>query len=101
VFHQVLVLKDKVNTKTIKKVKTMKTQKYQIKAIKRLTKNGKEIILPILVNVDDDSDVYFVNQGFSITLTIDQEEIGKLVETGKLYSKKLSKKTMQQVAESL
>lgn len=75
--------------------------KYQIKAIKRTTKNGKEIILPILVNVDDDSDVMFINQGFSVTLTLDQDEILKLVESGKLYSRKMSKKTEQPTVESL
>lgn len=79
----------------------MKT-KYQVKAIKRTTKNGKEIILPILVNVDDDSDALFVNQGFSVTLTLDKDEIDKLVESGKLYSSKMSKKTSQQpTVESL
>lgn len=78
----------------------MKT-KYQVKAIRRTTKNGKEIILPILVNVDDDSDVLFVNQGFSVTLTLDQDEIAKLVESGKLYSRKMSKKVEQQPTESL
>jgi hypothetical protein len=79
----------------------MKT-KYQIKAIKRTTKNGKEIVLPILVNIDDDSDALFVNQGFSVTLTIDREEINRLVENGKLYSTKLGRKTTQtQVTESL
>jgi hypothetical protein len=78
----------------------MKT-KYQVKAIKRSTKNGKELVLPILVNIDDDSDVLFINQGFSVTLTLDQDEIAKLVESGKLYSKKMSKKVAQQPTESL
>lgn len=76
-------------------------KKYQVKAFKRTTKNGKEIILPILVNVDDDSDVLFVSQGFSVTLTLNQDEIDKLVESGKLYSRKNNEKTAQQPIESL
>lgn len=75
----------------------MKTGKFQIKAIKKITKNNKEVIVPIIVNVEDDSDAYFVNGGFSVTLTLNTEEIEKLVESGKLYS---SKQARKQRAES-
>lgn len=75
----------------------MKTGKFQIKAIKKITKNNKEVIVPILVNVEDDTDAYFINDGFSVTLTLNTEEIEKLVENGKLYSSKLARK---QKAES-
>ena len=69
----------------------MKAQKFQIKAIKKITKNNKEVIVPILVNIEDDADAYFINQGFSVTLTLDKDEVEKLVENGKLYSTKLAR----------
>jgi len=75
----------------------MKAGKFQIKAIKKITKNNKEVIVPIIVNTEDDTDAYFINDGFSVTLTLNTEEIEKLVENGKLYSAKQARK---QKAES-
>jgi len=55
-----------------------------IKSYKKVTKNGKEVILPLAVNATNDSEVYFVADGFSFTLEVDDKQIQQLVESGKL-----------------
>ena len=56
----------------------------KIKAYKKQTKNGKEIILPLLESVLDNK-TYFVNRGFDITVDIPDSEINRLVNNGVLW----------------
>jgi hypothetical protein len=56
----------------------------KIKAYKKQTKNGKEIILPLLESVLDNK-TYFVNRGFDITVDIPDSEITRLVNAGVLW----------------
>lgn len=55
-----------------------------IKGFKKSTKNGKEVILPMAVNAANDSEVYFLADGFSFTLEVDDQQVERLVESGKL-----------------
>ena len=56
----------------------------KIKAYKKQTKNGKEIILPLLESALDNK-TYFVNRGFDITVDIPDSEITRLVNAGVLW----------------
>jgi hypothetical protein len=55
-----------------------------VKAYRKVTKNGKEVILPLLESVLNNK-TYFINRGFSITLNIPDEEIARLVKDGVLW----------------
>ena len=56
----------------------------RIKAYKKQTKNGKEVILPLMEDVLRNK-TYFLNRGFDITLQIPDEEIARLVQDGVLW----------------
>lgn len=55
-----------------------------IKGYKKTTRNGKEVILPFAVNAANDSEVFFVADGFSFTVEVNDKQIQQLVECGKL-----------------
>jgi hypothetical protein len=55
-----------------------------IKGYEKTTKNGKKVILPVAINAENDSEAFFVADGFSFTLQVDDEQVQRLVESGKL-----------------
>jgi hypothetical protein len=56
----------------------------KIKAYRKTTKNGKEVILPLLESVLDNK-TYFINRGFDVTVDIPDSEIARLTESGVLW----------------